>query len=66
MPAFITAMYPIVEDIRLALQPILGYWPTQQIYMVGLTAVHYGFVIGFYCLYKVIRRLLSKKAPIAV
>lgn len=57
---------PIVEDIRLSLQPILGYWPTQLIYIVGLTAVHYGFVIGFYCLYKVIRRLLSKKAPIAV
>lgn len=57
---------PIVEDVRLSLQPILGYWPTQLIYIMGLTAVHYGFVIGFYCLYKVIRRLLTKKAPAAV
>lgn len=57
---------PIVEDVRISLQPILGYWPTQMIYIVGLTAVHYGFVLGFYCLYKVIRRLLTKKAPATV
>ncbi len=57
---------PIVEEIRLSLQPILGYWPTQLIYIAGLTAVHYGFVIGFYCLYKAIRRLLTRKAPAAV
>lgn len=57
---------PIVEEIRISLQPVLGYWPTQLIYIVGLTAVHYGFVLGFYCLYKVIRRLLAKKAPATV
>lgn len=55
-----------IENIRLMLQPTIGYWPTQLIYVVGLTAVHYGFVIGFYCLYKAIRRLLTKKTPVAV
>ncbi len=57
---------PPVENIRLMLRPIIGYWPTQLIYIVGLTAVHYGFVIGFYCIYKVIRRLLTKKTPATV
>ena len=55
-----------IEDIRLMLQPILGYAPTQIIYVAGLTAVHYGFVIGFYCIYKLLRRLLAKKTPAAV
>ena len=57
---------PPIEEFRLMLQPIIGYWPAQLIYICGLTAVHYGFVIGFYCLYKVIRRLLTKKVPTAV
>ena len=57
---------PPIEDIRLMLQPIIGYWPTQLIYIAGLTAVHYGFVIGFYCIYKAIRRLLMKKTPATV
>ena len=55
-----------IEDIRLMLQPIIGYAPTQIIYVAGLTAVHYGFVIGFYCSYKLLRRLLAKKTPAAV
>lgn len=55
-----------IEDIRLMLQPMIGYWPAQLIYVGGLTAVHYGFVIGFYCLYKAIRRLLTRKTPAAV
>ena len=58
---------PPVENIRLMLQPIIGYWPTQLIYIAGLTAVHYGFVIGFYCIYKVLRKLLNRqKTPAAV
>lgn len=57
---------PIIEDIRLSLQPIIGYWPIQLIYIAGLTVVHYGFVIGFYCIYKLIRRLLVKKTPAPV
>ena len=57
---------PPIENIRVMLQPIIGYWPTQIIYVAGLTAVHFGFVIGFYCIYKAIRRLLTKKTPAAV
>ena len=56
-----------IEEVRLMLQPIIGYAPAQLIYVFGLTAVHYGFVIGFYCIYKAIRKLLNqKKTPVAV
>lgn len=57
---------PPVENLRLMLQPIIGYWTAQLIYIVGLTAVHYGFVIGFYCLYKGIRKLLNPQKTPAV
>ncbi len=57
---------PIIEEIRLSLQGVLGYAPTQIIYVVGLMLVHYGFVIGFYCLYKGIRKLMKAPAENAV
>ena len=50
-----------IENIRLSLQPILGYAPTQIIYVAGLTAVHYGFVLGFYALYKLFNRILNRQ-----
>ena len=53
-----------VEDIRLSLQTTIGYWPAQLIYIVGLTAVHYGFVLGFYQFYKPLHRLLAKQKNI--
>lgn len=57
---------PPIEDLRVYLQGVIGYWPAQLIYVVGLTAVHYGFVIGFYCIYKLLRPLLTKKTPAPV
>lgn len=55
-----------IEDLRVYLQGVIGYWGAQLIYVGGLTAVHYGFVIGFYCIYKLLRRLLTKKTPAPV
>lgn len=64
---FYSCNVPVIEDVRLSLQPVLGYWPTQLIYVAALTAVHYGFVIGFYCLYKGMRKLLHRqKETVAV
>ena len=57
---------PPIEELRIYLQGVIGYWPAQLIYVGGLTAVHYCFVIGFYCLYKLLRRLLTKKTPAPV
>lgn len=56
---------PPIEEFRLSLQPIIGYWPAQIIYISGLTAVHYGFVCGFYALYKLLNRLLNQKKELA-
>ena len=33
--------------------------PTQLLYVVGLTLVHYGFVLGFYWVYRGIRKLMA-------
>lgn len=55
-----------IEDLRVYLQGVIGYWGAQLIYVGGLTAVHYGFVIGFYCIYKLLRSLLTKKTPAPV
>ena len=64
---FFECNVPPIESLRQSLQPVLGYAPTQIIYVAGLTAVHFGFVIGFYSLYKVIRKLLNRqKTPAAV
>lgn len=57
---------PPIEELRIYLQGVIGYWGAQLIYVAGLTAVHYGFVIGFYCLYKLLRRLLKKETPTTV
>lgn len=64
---FFECNVPPIESVRLALQPIIGYAPAQIIYVAGLTAVHYGFVLGFYAIYKLLSRLLNtKKSSAAV
>ena len=55
-----------IEEFRQMLIPIISYPLAQAIYVAGLMAVHYGFVIGFYCIYKCLRKLLVKKVPAAV
>ena len=62
---FYSCNVPVIEDIRLSLQTSIGYWPTQLIYVGGLTAVHYGFVLGFYCVYKGLRKLLNRSKAVA-
>ena len=57
---FYSCNVPPIEDIRLSLQPVLGYALTQIIYVVGLMLVHYSFVLGFYWLYRLLRRLLVR------
>lgn len=58
---------PPIEDLRQMLIPILSYPVAHGIYVVGLTAVHFGFVCGFYAIYKLLHRLLAiKNAPAIV
>ncbi len=62
---FYVCNIPILEQLRLSIQNAAGYWPAQLLYIGILTVVHYGFVLGFYCLYKGIRKLLVKTpAPV--
>lgn len=57
---------PPIENVRQMLIPIISYPVAQCIYVAGLTAVHYGFVCGFYAIYKLIRRLTKIKTPAPV
>ena len=61
---FYSCNVPFVEQIRLSLQPILGYAPTQLIYIAGLTLVHYGFVLAFYQIYKGLHKLLYRSTTV--
>ena len=63
---FYSCNVPIIEQFRLSLQPVLGYVPTQLIYIVGLTLVHYGFVLGFYGIYRSIHKLMTLPKKSAV
>ena len=57
---------PILEELRLWVQSILGYSITQVIYVLILTCVNYVFVLAFYWLYRGMRKLASRpeKEPI--
>ena len=56
---FYSCNVPPIEEIRLSLQPVLGYGLTQLIYVVGLMAVHVLFVWGFYWIYRGLRKLTA-------
>jgi uncharacterized membrane protein YwaF len=53
---------PVFEDLRLSLQPVLGYWVTQGLYVSILTCLHILFVLMCYGLIKLVLR--RKKAAV--
>ena len=53
---------PVFEEIRLSVQPVLGYWITQCLYVSILTCLHILFVLMCYGLIKLVRR--RKKAAV--
>ena len=53
---------PVFEEIRLSLQPVLGYWVTQGLYVSILTCLHILFVLMCYGLIKLVLR--RKKAAV--
>lgn len=62
---FYSCNVPVIENIRLSLQANIGYTIAQLIYVVALMIVHYGFILGFYALYKSIHKLFSREKSIA-
>ena len=53
---------PVFEEIRLSVQPVLGYWITQCLYVSILTCLHILFVLMCYGLIKLVCR--RKKAAV--
>ena len=53
---------PVFETIRKDMQTVLGYWPTQLIYMMILSALTVAFMLMSLQLYRGIHRLVRGKA----
>ena len=51
-----TCNIPFFEELRLSLQPVLGYWITQLLYVSILTCLHILFVLMCYSLLKLVFR----------
>ncbi len=54
---------PVFESFREGLQPVLGYWPTQLIYMTILSLVTIAFMVMSWLVHKLVRRLWAGKTP---
>ena len=53
---------PPLENVRLMMHGLIGYWPTQILYVIIVTCLDMLFTLGAYHLYKLCRRLLAPKA----
>lgn len=54
---------PVFEAIREDLQPVLGYWPTQLIYIAILSVLTVAFMLLSWQVCRLLRHLLPKKVP---
>ena len=55
---------PPLEALRQTVQSALGYVPAQILYVLIVSALTIGFTYGTYWLYRGIRNLTTKKAPV--
>lgn len=55
---------PVLEEVRVGLQGVIGYWPTQILYILILTALQIGFVVMAYWFYRLCRKLVAGKSAI--
>ena len=60
---FYSCNIPPLETIRVSLQDMLGYVPTQILYVLIVSALNFGFVLMCYYLYKLLLRLTQSKKP---
>ena len=51
-----------LESIRTTMHGLIGYVPTQILYVIVVTCLDIAFVIGAYYFYRLCRKLLGKKA----
>ena len=58
---FYTCNVPIFETLRNFLQPVLGYWPTQILYIMILVVVDILFVLMSYWIFALLCQRVGKK-----
>lgn len=56
---------PVFESIREGLQPVLGYWPTQLIYIAILSVLTVAFMLMSWQICRLVRYLTKKKTAAA-
>lgn len=60
---FYSCNIPVLEAVRVGLQPVLGSVVTQILYILINTALHIVFVYGAYWAYRLLRKLTGAKRP---
>lgn len=51
---------PVLEEVRLMMQGVIGVWPTQLLYIFIVSALNVGFVLLSYQLYRFLRWAVAK------
>lgn len=60
---FYTCNIPPLEALRLNIQAVLGYWPTQILYILIVSVLTVLFTVMSYYVYKGLRSLTAKHSP---
>lgn len=60
---FYSCNIPPLENLRLTVQGALGYWPTQILYIVIVSALTVLFTVMTYWLYRLLRRVIAMPKP---
>ena len=58
---FYVCNIPPLENLRLSIQNVLGYWPTQILYIVIVSTLTVLFTVMSYYIYRALRRLTGKQ-----
>lgn len=59
---FYTCNIPVLETVRLSVQGVIGPGATQLLYILIVAALHIGFVLASYWVYRLLRRITAEKA----
>lgn len=54
---------PVLEEVRLSMQGVIGVLPTTLLYISIVSALNVGFVLMSYQLYRLLHLIINKKAP---
>ena len=57
---------PVLEEVRLTIQGVIGVLPTTLLYILIVSALNVGFVLMSYQLYRFLRFIVNRKAKIEI